>query len=395
MFLNSLSQTQKDGKSHVSWKWLEDLHANAEKLSYEEDLMLCHIIMEKKVAGEKLRLQWFQDHISGRFPRLAHIPATVLCNRYNDSLRRKLRISVLFCGDRDASLYWLKELHGVAEPNKEEVLNNETVCKLARVPVDTALGIELPLKQAQQHNAKTDGRRRVKRSHDWLDDLDELDYLHMKRKKENMFIKINLDSFSDAIIETPEGFDGVELFVKFGLSEADAVILNQAISLCILYRTFDLHLKVDHDMLHLASDPTKLAFRQDAITYDGQELALCYPWKRDKNSLFTYDEDYDLCSLVERKGAMGLKLQMDFFEAAIIAGEICIGKTADQCTTRYNETLKDKHARAVEQNFFTGKVSWKWLYKIHRANARLHARIYSKSGYDKDKKQKLFVKSKK
>lgn len=103
---------------------------------------------------------------------------------------------------------------------------------------------------------------------------------------------------------------------------------------------------------------------------------------------FTYQEDLELCLLVERKGqTLGQKLELKFFEALLIEGESPTGRSAAglclyffflfhvktycglsllELMNRYNKVLKDKYARSLERSLHVGdEMSWGWLRKLH------------------------------
>jgi len=122
------------GEGGMSWDWLRDRHLTTqtrEYYTYDEDLALCKTIVEKGACGKKVGQKWFKSEVVGKVQCLNGRNASGLYGRFSKRLSKKLNTAVEQSNitGKPLSFKWLKEMHGVAEEEEEEVaqINEEQI----------------------------------------------------------------------------------------------------------------------------------------------------------------------------------------------------------------------------------------------------------------------------
>lgn len=68
-----IARTHREGKIELPWEWLEEKHqhmSSKDYFTYEQDLSICQLVIERGCVGQPLNQQWFREHAVGRLPLL-------------------------------------------------------------------------------------------------------------------------------------------------------------------------------------------------------------------------------------------------------------------------------------------------------------------------------------
>ena len=122
--LRNLAKQQREGRQgEPSWEWLEAKHERTLSKDYytiEQDLALCQAVLDRGKVGQAVGQKWFRENVVGRVPVLEGRNGSGLYGRYSKRLSKRLSRAVLFSPAGTTSFRWLRELHGVDDPEADE-----------------------------------------------------------------------------------------------------------------------------------------------------------------------------------------------------------------------------------------------------------------------------------
>lgn len=122
-----LHQELLDNIDSGNWAWLEEKHSRIEPTffyTYEDDLALCQVIVEKGMVGKRIGQKWFRENVVGRVSALVGRSAAGLYGRYYKRLAGKLSRA---CGSQGNYNYsWLREMHALSSLSYLRFESNNT-----------------------------------------------------------------------------------------------------------------------------------------------------------------------------------------------------------------------------------------------------------------------------
>ncbi len=127
--LFNVAKARREGKHEVTWDWLQEKHEQSitnEYYTYEEDLAICQVVIDRGMVGKKIGQKWFRANVVGHAPVLEGRSASGLYGRYSKHLVKKLRNAVAAAAG-EVSYEWLGEMHGIGGA-EDEVQDEDSQC---------------------------------------------------------------------------------------------------------------------------------------------------------------------------------------------------------------------------------------------------------------------------